>query len=340
MTIPDFRLLLLMSSCLAIISSTYCRRCKYGKSYSGKVTYHNYTQTTSMNDVACQLPMVFRRGRNFVNTSKIMANKETSELRVTAVHRRHKKANNIMCGDCINVRNIDSGKSIVVMIIDFADDTELDLCPEAFAAIDNVDRNGYNQGFMNVLWYKTSCEDLIGNEPIRYRFKSGSSKNWFMGVTITSRTIPLSRTKAVQISNHQSDPLSWFTCKDNGAIGYWFCTGHKPYSMNDPFYFKITSIDGQVLVDTIDIIGESDEGNFIKSFNNLQFKGCKENNETSISSTQSIGESSIVSSWLCVLKQCDNCLWEYPNGISCYKDWTKSQCVILEEYGFHWCGDF
>ena len=50
----------------------------------------------------------------------------------------------------------------------------------------------------------------------------------------------------------------------------------------DPFFFRITSIDGQVLVDTIDIIEESDEGNFIKSFNNLQFKACNEENEDSI----------------------------------------------------------
>ena len=333
-------LFIILLSYLAIFCTTSGKRCKYGKSYTGKVTYHNYTQITSMNDVACQLPMAFHKKRNSYHITNSSGPGEASELRVTAVHRRHKQKKNIMCGDCINATNVNSGKSTIVMVVDFADDTELDLCPEAFETIDSNDKKGYNQGYMQVRWHKTSCEELIGNEAIRYRFKSGSSKNWFMGVTITSRNIPLSRTNAVEISNQQSDPLSWFACKDNGATGYWFCTGHKPYNQKDPFYFRITSIDGQVLVDTIDFIGESDEGNFIKSFNNLQFKACNEGNETSILTTPSTSEDPVISSWLCVLKNCNNCLWKYPNGISCYQGWTKSQCIILEEYGFHWCGDY
>ena len=338
MTNFKYKIFMVLISIISIISS---KRCKYGKTHTGRATYHNYTQTTPMNDVACQLPMAFNIGnKNAPFQSRIAAEKQSRELRVTAVHKRHKDKN-IMCGDCINVRNVGNGISTVVMVIDFAESTELDLCPEAFQAIDStLDKRGYNQGFITIDWYKTSCEDLIGNEAIQYRFKSGSTKNWFMGVSILSRAIPLARTNAVQISNHKSDPLSWFACKDNGAIGYWFCTGHKPFNKNDPFYFKITSIDGQVLVDTIDIIGESDESNFIKSLKNLQFKVCHDSYDTVTSNISTISESPIISSWLCVLKNCNNCLWEYPNGVACYKDWTKSQCVVLQEYGFHWCGGY
>ena len=132
-----------MISCLSIISITSSKRCKYGKTHTGRATYHNYTQTTPMNDVACQLPMAFNIGnKNAPFVSRIAAEKQSRELRVTAVHKRHKDKN-IMCGDCINVRNVGNGISTVVMVIDFAESTELDLCPEAFQAIDStLDKRG------------------------------------------------------------------------------------------------------------------------------------------------------------------------------------------------------
>merc|ERR1712223_2325611 len=108
-----------------------------------------------------------------------------------------------------------------------------------------------------------TCDDLIGDEKIKYRYKAGSGRNWYMGVTIIDHKIPLSRTDAVQISDQEFDPNSWFKCKANGANGYWFCSGHPKFNENKPIYFRIKSIDGQV----------------IKSVRRLQFKGCKGNNE-------------------------------------------------------------
>ena len=139
------------------------------------------------------------------------------------------------------------------MIIDFGGAGGLDLCPAAFEAIDTEDKMGHHRGHMDVEWEKTTCNELIGNEKIKYRYKAGSGKNWYMGVSIIDHNIPLARSNAVQISNRKLPPNSskWFKCKDNGANGYWFCSGHPKFNERKPFYFRIESIDGQILIDKI-----------------------------------------------------------------------------------------
>ena len=213
-----------------------------------------------MNEVACQLPMVF--------------NKANNQLRVTATNRFEGMTSGLVCGDCIRVRNLDSQKSTVVMIIDFGGAGGLDLCPEAFKAIDTEDGSGHANGKMNVEWEKTNCDDLLCNENIKYRYKAGSTWNYWMGVSIIGHKVPLSRENAVHISDNENDPKSWFKCKDNGANGYWMCGGHPKYDENKPMYFRIESIDKQVLIDEIREIEPADEGRFINSVRGAQFKKC------------------------------------------------------------------
>ena len=225
-----------------------------------------YNADTPMNSVACQLPMAF--------------NKKSRELRVTATNQFEGMTKGLVCGDCIRVRNVESNKSTVVMVIDFGGAGGLDLCPEAFNNIDTEDGLGHSRGHMNVEWDKTNCDDLVGEEKIKYRYKSGSGKNWYMGVTIIDHKVPLSRSNAVQISNNEKDANSWYKCKANGANGYWFCGGHPTFDEDEPFYFRIESIDGQVLIDIVNHVDGVNEGNFIKSVRGVQFTECGGKNST------------------------------------------------------------
>ena len=99
-----------------------------------------------------------------------------------------------------------------------------------------------------------------------------------MGVSIIGQKVPLSRIDAVQISDNENDPKSWFKCKPNaaGANGYWMCGGHPKYDENKPIYFRIESIDKQVLIDEVREIEPGDESKFIDSVRGVQFKGCQE----------------------------------------------------------------
>ena len=332
--------LILSWQLLIILPRGYGERCKYGQALIGKATYHRYSRRMSMNHVACQLPMSF--------------NRQHGRLRVTAVNRVHALSGNLMCGDCIEVQNINGGKSTVVKVIDFCANGDLDLCPQAFAAIDTSDRSGYIRGQMRVRWQKASCEELIDDGRIKYRYKSGTDRwNRYMGVTIMDPLVPLARTRAVQISNENQDPNSWFDCRDNGAEGYWFCSGHKKRK-EDPFYLKIKSIDGQVLVDKIDHVVGFDEGEFVPT--TKQFKSCErvEKNSSLISfsteippNTPSITTPSTTTTPsatstqdICIQNNCGNCLWDYKIGVACYSNWTKWQCTLLKIHslGYHWCG--
>jgi expansin (peptidoglycan-binding protein) len=312
-----------------------------------------------MNEVACQLPMVF--------------NRNNGKLRVTAISKFQRMVKGLVCGDCIRVRNIHSEKSTVVMVIDFGGAKGLDLCPEAFNAIDTWDKLGHHRGHMNVEWEKTTCDDLIGNQKIKYRYKAGSGKNWYMGVTIVGHKVPLSRSHPVQISNNENDPNSWYECKANGANGYWFCSGHRKFDVNQPFYFRIESIDGQVLVDKINRVEEKNEGLFIRSVRRLQFKGCGSKNQTqttgtfpSISrpTTRPVTQTTLrpttrpvmqttsprtttprtttttqgpSPSALCKMHNCSNCLWDYKYGVACFSGWTAWHCRVQGGAGYHWC---
>lgn len=281
-------------------------------------------------------------------------------MRVTAINRFQRMAKGLVCGDCIRVRNIHSKKSTVVMVIDFGGAGGLDLCPEAFNAIDTKDKLGHFRGHMNVEWEKTTCDDLIGNQKIKYRYKAGSGKNWYMGVTIIDHKIPLSRSHPVQISNNEHDPNSWHKCKANGANGYWFCSGHPRFNEKKPFYFRIESIDGQILVDKINRVEAANEGTFIKSVRRVQFKGCGSKNQTgtfpSISrpTTRPVIKTTLPpttkppttittrgpsSSRLCKMHNCNNCLWDFKYGAACFSGWTAWHCRVQGGAGYHWCGN-
>ena len=323
--------------------------CKYSRTLSGVATLHPYKVHTSMNEVACQLPMAF--------------NRKNGKLRVTAINRFQRIAKGLVCGDCIRVRNLHSKKSTVVMVIDFGGAGGLDMCPEAFDAIDTDDKLGHFRGHHDVQWEKTSCDELIGNQNIKYRYKAGSGKNWYMGVTIIDHKIPLSRSNAVQISNTEHDPNSWFKCKANGANGYWFCSGHPKYNENKPIYLRIESIDGQVLIDKVNRVVASDEGKFVKSVRRLQFKGCKSTSlqttltppsalvstarptkaptsTTPATTTTTAPLTSEVSTSLslCNTHNCNNCLWDYGYGVACFAGWTAWHCRVQGGAGYHWCG--
>ena len=82
--------------------------------------------------------------------------KKTGELRVTATSQFEGMTKGLVCGDCIRVRNLQSNKSTVVMIIDFGGARGLDLCPEAFDNIDTQNRLGHSRGHMTVEWEKTN----------------------------------------------------------------------------------------------------------------------------------------------------------------------------------------
>ena len=343
---------------LLFICQTYGNKfCKYSKTLSGVATLHPYKPHTSMNEVACQLPMVF--------------NRKNGKLRVTAINRFEGNVKGLVCGDCIRVRNLHSNISTVVMVIDFGGAGGLDLCPEAFDAIDSDDKLGHFRGHMNVEWEKTTCDDLIGRQKIKYRYKAGSGKNWYMGVSIIDHKVPLARSNAVMVSDKEHDPDSWFNCKANGANGYWFCSGHPKFNENKPIYFRIKSIDGQVLVDKIHRIEPSNEGKFIKSVRRLQFKGCKGNNEfpneiqTTVASSSTAPSTSVTlpitqttsaaptmpptlptttvtedpsSSALCKKHNCGNCLWDFKYGVACFSGWTAWHCRVQGGAGYHWCG--
>ena len=222
-----------------------------------------------MNDVACQLPMAFNKK---YDAYCVDAFDQSGELRVTAVNRVHHREKNVECGECIKVTNIHSEKSTVVMVIDFVDDSELDMCPEAFKAIDNSQKDGHFQGHMTVQWHKASCNSLIGNDTIKYRYKLGSNRKWFMGVSLMYPKIPLARSNAVQISNDEYEPKLWRDCEKNGANGYWFCNVNKSYNEDDPFFLQLRSIDGQVLVDKIRDVEGNDEEKLIEGTNYIQFQ--------------------------------------------------------------------
>ena len=328
--------------------------CKYSRTLSGRATLHPYQYHTSMNEVACQLPMVF--------------NRKNGKLRVTAINRFQRMTKGLVCGDCIRVKNIHSKKSTVVMVIDFGGAGGLDLCPDAFNDLDSPDKMGHFRGHMNVEWEKTTCDDLIGDQKIKYRYKAGSGKNWYMGVTIIDHKIPLSRSNAVQISDRENDPNSWFTCNANGANGYWFCSGHPKFREDRPFYFRIESIDGQVLVDKVNRIEASDEGRFVKSVRRVQFKGCESNDgiqnnlnqtagvypkpvstttrppqkvtypPTTTTTTQATTTTGASTSTLCKKHNCNNCLWDFKYGVACFAGWTSWHCRVQGGAGYHWCG--
>jgi len=188
--------------------------------------------------------------------------------------------NGLVCGDCIRVRNTATGKSTVVMIVDFGGDLGLDLSPEAFNALDSEDRKGNKRGNIEVEWQFTTCDDIIGDDPIKYRWKEGSGKNYYMMVSILNHKIPLARKNAVQVSNTETDPNSWYNCHPkDGANGYWDCSTaiskHPKFREDKPFYIRIESIDGQVLIDQIDTVEGKDEKKFVPSVRGVQFKGCE-----------------------------------------------------------------
>ena len=345
------RIILLLQ--LLFICQIYGNKfCKYSTTLSGRATLHPYKAHTSMNEVACQLPMVF--------------NRKNGRLRVTAINRFQRMTKGLVCGDCIRVRNINSKKSTVVMVIDFGGAGGLDLAPDAFNDIDSDDKMGHFRGHMNVEWEKTTCDDLIGDQKIKYRYKAGSGKNWYMGVTIIDHKIPLSRTDAVQISDREFDPNSWFKCKPNGANGYWFCSGHPRFNENKPFFFRIESIDGQVLIDKVNRVERSNEGKFVKSVRKVQFKGCQNSfttdnnfNQTSelypkpvtttrrpiqvvttpTTTTTQATTSAESTSELCLKNNCNNCLWDFKYGVACFAGWTSWHCRVQGGPGYHWCGN-
>ena len=241
--------------------------CKYSEIEQGGATWHMYTKETNFAN-ACDLPMY--------------TNRNNDELRVTAMNKKRipGNPNGLVCGDCIRVRNTATGKSTVVMIVDFGGELGLDLSPEAFNAIDSVDRKGNKKGNMDVEWQFTTCDDIIGDDPIKYRWKEGSGKNYYMMVSILNHKIPLSRKNAVQVSNTETDPNSWFNCLPrDGANGYWDCSTavskHPNFREDRPFYIRIESIDGQVLIDQIETVEAKDEKNFVPSVRGIQFKGCE-----------------------------------------------------------------
>ena len=47
---------------------------------------------------------------------------------------------------------------------------------EAFDAIDSDDKLGHFRGHMNVEWEKTTCDDLIGRQKIKYRYKTAAGR--------------------------------------------------------------------------------------------------------------------------------------------------------------------
>ena len=99
-------------------------------------------------------------------------------------------------------------------------------------------------------------------------------------VSILNHKIPLSRKNAVQVSNTETDPNLWYNCSPkDGANGYWDCSTavskHPTFREDQPFYIRIESIDGQVLIDQIETVEAKDEKNFVPSVRGIQFKGCE-----------------------------------------------------------------
>jgi expansin (peptidoglycan-binding protein) len=153
------------------------------------------------------------------------------------------------CGECIQA----TGKkgTVTIRVVDSCPDcdkrspaADLDLSEEAFQLVDDL-----NAGYVPITFQVVPCDV---NGPMQYRFKDGSTQSW----------------TAIQVLNNR-EPLSTFEYQN--SKGTWvqmylsaqsnsdsFFTASNGVGALNPLTVRITSVYGQVVVDTINVnIGNS-----------------------------------------------------------------------------------
>ena len=144
------------------------------------------------------------------------------------------------CGECLKV----TGKrgTIVIRVVDSCPDcdtrdpvADLDLSQEAFKLVDDP-----NAGYVPITFQVVPC-DVTG--PMQYRFKDGSTQYW----------------TAIQVINHR-EPIATVEYAD--SKGNWINLPRTDYNFfiadggvgaHSQLSLRITSIYGQVVVDTVNV---------------------------------------------------------------------------------------
>jgi len=152
------------------------------------------------------------------------------------------------CGECIQVTSTSptsTKKTIVIRVVDSCPDcdkrnpvADLDLSQEAFQVVDDL-----NSGYVAINFQVVPC---TVNGPMQYRFKDGCTQSWM----------------AIQVINHR-EPIATVDYADSN--GNWinlplttdnFFTA-KNVGTHNPLKLRITSVYGQVVVDTVNVnVGE------------------------------------------------------------------------------------
>jgi len=156
--------------------------------------------------------------------------------------------NSLICGACVQVTGPLS--TIVIRIVDLCPGCSkgsIDLSPLAFSMIADT-----LLGRVPISWQIVPCDS---NNPVKYRFKEGSSQWW----------------TAVQIRNHRYPIYSFEyltsqqTFKQVNRMSYNYFV--EPSGMGPgPFTFRITDIYGHMLTDSLIILSPAEIENGEKQF--------------------------------------------------------------------------
>ena len=148
-------------------------------------------------------------------------------------------SNAAWCGGCADVSGPNG--NVRVRIVDRCPECpsgNLDLSPQAFSRIAPLER-----GRVAITWSFVAC-DVTGT--VSYRYKDGSNQWW----------------TAVQVANHRR-PIARFEVSDDGSSfrdvpreSYNFFVDESGFGPN-PVTIRITSVDGQVLSDTLPSVKEN-----------------------------------------------------------------------------------
>lgn len=142
-------------------------------------------------------------------------------------------AGSAVCGECVAITGPKG--SVTVRVVDLCPECksgDLDLSQSAFAKIADV-----SAGRVKITWHVVACA-VTGS--VAYRFKEGSSQYW----------------TAIQVRNHKL-PVTKLEWQKSGA---WQDVPRESYDYfviaggvgtTGSFQVRVTSIDGQVLTDTL-----------------------------------------------------------------------------------------
>jgi expansin (peptidoglycan-binding protein) len=146
------------------------------------------------------------------------------------------------CDACVSVLNPETQKQVTVKITNVCPECpqgNIDLSDDAFDAI-----RGDNPGVAPIQWNYVPCD--VGDTPIIYTFKSGSSRAW-TAIHVRNGRYPVSSIEYRGASEQEWTRLYWSPPGGEWIWGYLTASEGGGGPGNNPVSVRVTDVKGHVL---------------------------------------------------------------------------------------------